>query len=103
MTKIPKLTKISKVAKVSKVSFVKAKNTMAIVSFANDIRPMFRPKDINCMNGQGLDLTSYNDVKANASDIYQRVSSHSMPLGGPPWTAAMIAKFNSWMTQGYPP
>jgi hypothetical protein len=102
VTKVPKFTKISNVAKVSKVSKL-VKVTAVTVSFANDIRPMFRPKDVSCMSGNGLDLTSYAVVKANASDIYQALSSFWMPLGGPQWTPAMLAKFNTWMTQGYPP
>jgi hypothetical protein len=103
VTTVPKLTRLSKVAKVANLALVKAKVTAAKVSFAKDIKPLFRPKDIACMNGNGIDLTSYNDVKANAANIYQQLSTFAMPLGGPHWTAAQLALFNSWMTQGYAP
>jgi hypothetical protein len=41
------------------------------VSFATDIRPLFRDSpDVDSMQGYGLDLSSFEDVKARASDIY---------------------------------
>jgi hypothetical protein len=41
------------------------------VSFAADIRPLFRDSpDIDSMQGYGLDLSSYEEVKARASEIY---------------------------------
>ena len=45
------------------------------VSLAVDIRPLFRDSpDIDSMQGFGLDLSSYEDVKARASEIYARLA-----------------------------
>ena len=45
------------------------------VSFAVDIRQLFRDSaDIDSMQGYGLDLSSYEDVKARASEIYARLA-----------------------------
>jgi hypothetical protein len=50
------------------------------VSFATEIRPLFRDSpDIDTMQGFGLDLSSYDDVKARASEIYARLQDGSMP------------------------
>ena len=41
------------------------------VSFASDIRPLFRDSpDIDSMQGYGLNLSSYEEVKARAPEIY---------------------------------
>src|SRR5260370_3306709 len=40
------------------------------VSFATDIRPLFRDSpDVDSMQGYGLDLSSYEEVRARASEI----------------------------------
>jgi hypothetical protein len=50
------------------------------VSFAADIRPLFRDSpDIDSMQGYGLDLSSYEEVKARASEIYACLADGSMP------------------------
>jgi hypothetical protein len=36
---------------------------MGMTSFLTDIRPLFRPVDVDHMKWQGLDLSSYDDVK----------------------------------------
>ena len=39
------------------------------VSFGTDIRPLFRDsQDVDSMQGYGLDLTSYEEVRARASE-----------------------------------
>jgi len=44
------------------------------VSFATGIRPLFRDSpDIDSMQGYGLDLSSYEEVKARASEIYSKM------------------------------
>jgi len=71
------------------------------VSFEKDIVPVFRQFRGPMM--WRLDLTKYEDVKANASMIYGQISSHSMPPGPfPPLTAGQIAMFRAWMDGGYP-
>jgi hypothetical protein len=63
---------------------------------------MFTEGDQACMSGFGLDLWNYDDVKTNAPEIYRRVESGNMPQGGPRWSEAQVAKFKSWMDEGYP-
>jgi hypothetical protein len=70
------------------------------VSFAKDIKPLFRAKDQNAMINH-FDLWKYEDVKANADDIYTEVSSGNMPCDGA-WPPANVALFKSWMDAGMP-
>ncbi len=73
---------------------------MSLLSFAQDIRPMFRDMDIKEMKQvANFDLSKYEDVCANATAIYEQVSSHEMPCDGA-WPAEQIAKFNQWMVDG---
>lgn len=53
-------------------------------SFARDIRPLFREKDVEEMRF-AFDLTQYEDVKTNASGMYDRWLDGSMPCDGA-WT-----------------
>jgi hypothetical protein len=75
------------------------------LSFATDIRPLFRDKDIEAMRPRGLDLSSYQDVKQNAQEIYlvlHPTQSFTMPCDGP-WPADWVATFKLWMDQGMAP
>lgn len=65
------------------------------------IRQMFTATDIAHMSPQGLDLTSYEQVKASGGAIYGQVAAGNMPPGKP-WTAAMVQTFLNWITDGYP-
>jgi hypothetical protein len=70
-------------------------------TWTGNIRGFFTPGEISCMQGQGIDLSSYDDVKANAQDIYGETSSGNMPLGGTPWSANRVQTFQNWMNNGY--
>ena len=73
------------------------------LSFATDIRPLFRDTpDVTTMKRMGLDLSSYEAVKANAEGIYSRLEDGSMPCDGP-WPADQIARFKRWMDEGMAP
>jgi hypothetical protein len=48
------------------------------VSFERDIRPLVRDGDIDAMLW-AFDLASYDDVRANAEEIYERLADGSMP------------------------
>ena len=73
------------------------------VSFAIDIRPLFRDNpDIDTMQGYGLDLSSYEDVKARASEIYARLADGSMPCDER-WPPDRLALFKRWMDEGLAP
>jgi hypothetical protein len=70
-------------------------------SFAQDIRPLFRDDDVEAME-YAFDLREYQDVKARAADICERLADGSMPCDGP-WSAEQIALFRHWMDEGYDP
>jgi hypothetical protein len=73
------------------------------LSFAKDIRPLFREKpDIEAMKGMGLDLSSYEDVKAQATGIYSRLEDGTMPCDGA-WPEEQLELFKRWMDDGAPP
>jgi hypothetical protein len=70
-------------------------------SFARDIRSTFRDSDVEEMLF-AFDLSQYDDVKANAEAIYERLSEGSMPCDGP-WPDEQIALIRQWIDEGYPP
>jgi hypothetical protein len=69
-------------------------------SFERDIRPLFREGDVESMEAV-FDLSSYDDVKANAEDIYGRVEDGTMPCDGA-WPAERIKLFRDWIDAGTP-
>jgi hypothetical protein len=83
---------------------------MPQVSFARDIRPLFRAVDISHMNSYGIKLDDYTFMADpdNANNVLGTLSPHeddppSMPPGGPYWTADQLALFTQWQTDGYQP
>ena len=81
------------------------------VSFARDIRPLFREIDVQHMKRSGHLLDDYawmgdaaND-HGNARGVYATVKGNppSMPPGGPYWSAQQVELFASWMRGGYLP
>ena len=81
-------------------------------SFATDIVPMFTKMDISHMGEQGVDLNNYDYMAdptgnyANANNVYQQVSSGSMPpswSGEQPWSEEKVQTFKDWMDDGYLP
>ena len=75
---------------------------MAKLSFAVDIRPLFRSYDIESMKPAGIDLSSYEDVKKKAQAIYARLSAKDMPCDGL-WSDQSMQKFKEWMESGMKP
>jgi hypothetical protein len=70
------------------------------ISFSADIRPLFRDSDVQMMKGYGgFDLSSYDDVKANADVILERLEDGSMPCDGG-WTEDQVALFRDWKAGG---
>jgi hypothetical protein len=94
---------------IAKTLVLKPNGGDTMVSYAKDIKPLFRGIDVNHMAAQGLDLNSYDDVKSNAQEIYTRLTTTNpqrlMPpaSSGGPWSADKIAKFKQWMDDGYQP
>jgi Oxidoreductase family, NAD-binding Rossmann fold len=70
------------------------------VSFARDIRPLFRPKDQESMR-RAFDLFDYADVAAHADAIVAALRSGKMPCDGA-WPDAQVATFQHWMDAGKP-
>lgn len=75
---------------------------VATLSFAADIRPLFRDMDIAAMKRNGIDLSSYEDVKKRAQDIYARLTAKEMPCDGP-WNDSHRQKLKEWMESGMEP
>ena len=79
------------------------------VSFAKDIKPLFRPIDIQHMKPHRVMLDDYTYMSdasndhANAQAVFDQLSSNLMPPGGPFWTADQLALFSTWMQDGYQP
>ena len=72
---------------------------MAKLKFFADIRPLFRTFDVESMKPNGIDLSSYDEVKKHAREIYGRLSSKEMPCDGG-WSDANVQKFKEWMEGG---
>lgn len=73
------------------------------LSFAKDIRPLFRDTpDVDSMKEYGLDLSSYVEVVAGAENIYARLADGSMPCDGA-WPPEQLALFKRWMDEGMAP
>jgi hypothetical protein len=71
-------------------------------SFASNVKPLFRPRDVSAMlNFGGFDLHSYDDVKANSARILEKLSDGSMPCDGA-WPQADVDLFRSWIDGGMP-
>ena len=71
------------------------------VGFAQDIRPLFNDRDIGSMS-QFFDLSSYDDVRANADSIYTRLADGSMPCYGA-WPEENVERFRNWIDGGFAP
>jgi len=70
-------------------------------SFARDIQPLFTAEDVEHMQDFDLDLGSYDSVKENAEEIYERLADGSMPPGTP-WPDEQVARFRRWIDEGCP-
>jgi hypothetical protein len=77
------------------------------VSFAKDIRPLFRPFDVEQMNDYGvrLDDYAYMSVPANALAVQDTLIGNppSMPPDGPYWTQEQLDIYAKWIADGYQP
>ena len=78
-------------------------------SFQADIRPLFTERDIYAMS-KAFNLGSYDDVKAHATIIYDRIRGIGgavmpppLPRGEGPWPQSRIDLFAKWMADGYQP
>jgi hypothetical protein len=67
-------------------------------SFETDVRPLFRPEDVESMSF-AFDLAAYDDVRANAEEIYERLADGSMPCDEA-WPSERLALFRRWIDTG---
>jgi hypothetical protein len=71
------------------------------LSFERDIRPLFRPTDVETMSF-AFDLSSYGDVRDNAETIYERLADGSMPCDQE-WPPQDVERFRRWIDGGQRP
>ena len=71
-----------------------------MTSFATDIRPLFRDKDIRSMKSM-FDLSRYEDVKDNADGILETVENGSMPCDQT-WSREQVSILRAWISEGFP-
>jgi hypothetical protein len=69
-----------------------------MLSFAGDIKPLFREKDRDSMRS-AFDLFDYTDVVQHADAIVDALRSGKMPCDGA-WPAAQVETFQRWIDQG---
>jgi hypothetical protein len=69
-------------------------------SFARDIQPLFRESDRESMDF-AFDLWNYQDVRAHAEDILDRLTDGSMPCDEE-WPEEQITQFRRWIEAGMP-
>jgi hypothetical protein len=70
------------------------------LSFARDIRPMFRAKDRDSMMA-AFDLFDYADVAENSDAIVGSLRSGQMPCDGA-WPASQVDRLQEWIDAGKP-
>ncbi|HLN16583.1 MAG TPA: hypothetical protein VK277_07540 [Acidimicrobiales bacterium] len=68
------------------------------VSFATQIKPLFREKDQQAMSS-AFDLWSYDDVRAHASAIVAKLRAGSMPCDGAR-PEVQVDLFQHWIEGG---
>jgi hypothetical protein len=68
------------------------------VRFEKHIKPLFRERDRQSMKF-AFDLWSYDDVKANADAILERLENGSMPCDGA-WPKEKVDAFERWVQSG---
>jgi len=73
------------------------------VSFAHDIRSLFRDSDIATMKRvSGLDLSNHAQVSAQADQILSRLEAGDMPCDGR-WPDHQVKLFKEWINGGKKP
>jgi hypothetical protein len=76
-------------------------------SFARDVLPLFRQKDIDHMKAQNLDLAKFDAVRGKAASISARLKrtgpGRMPPAPDRPLTPEQIALFDTWIAEGCPP
>ncbi len=69
-------------------------------SFERGIRPLFREQDVEMMSF-AFDLSSYEDVRESAEEIYTRLDEGTMPCDRS-WPPEQVRLFRAWIDAGMP-
>ena len=69
------------------------------LSFAADIKGLFRDIPDRSSMLRFFDLHKYEDVRENAPRILERLKDGTMPCDGN-WPLEKIAKFETWINEG---
>lgn len=72
-----------------------------MTSFAVDIKPLFRDKDVQSMRFM-FHLDKYEDVSKHADHILARLRAGEMPCDGA-WPAEQVDMFDRWVSGGKQP
>ena len=70
------------------------------ISYAQDIKPLFREGDRESMSS-AFDLWSYDDVVQNSDAILHRLRDGTMPCDGA-WPEEQVDVFQRWVDAGMP-
>ena len=70
------------------------------VSFAQDIKPLFRERDRESMTF-AFDLWDVDDVRTHADAILSRLRQGTMPCDGG-WSSDQVELFGRWIAAGKP-
>ena len=70
------------------------------ISYAQDIKPLFREGDRESMSS-AFDLWSYDDVVQNSDGILGRLRDGTMPCDGA-WPEEQVDVFQRWVDAGMP-
>jgi hypothetical protein len=70
------------------------------ISYAQDIKPLFRAGDRESMSS-AFDLWSYDDVVQNSDAILGRLRDGTMPCDGA-WPEEQVDLFQRWVDAGMP-
>ena len=80
-----------------------------VTSYQADILPLCTERDVHAMS-KAFNLGSYDDVKAHAAAIYDRIRGIGgavmpppPPRGEGPWPQSRIDLFAKWMADGCQP
>ncbi len=68
------------------------------LSFARDIRPLFRDGDIRSMQF-AFDLASYEELRTHGEAIYAALAAGQMPCDSA-WPEEDVQRFRSWLDTG---
>ena len=71
-------------------------------SFKTDILPMITSNCNGCHDNIAPNLTTYGNIKSNATTMYNDIVSGRMPQGGTPLDDCSKKQFKKWMDYGMP-